>query len=278
MRCRPNFTSPNKYYFYGMLSKKITLLLFFLTLFLFHSASSQTNRINTHNNIGWYAYFGTTKLSFRISLHTEYQWRRNNFITGWQQSLLRLGMNYQCNPNLLLRVGYAWVETFPYGEYALNAFNRDYTEHRIFEMIQLSQKQGILDLSHRFMLEQRFVGTYSSPSLNKEDAYPLLNRIRYLLRMQVPIAGREIKDRTPYINVYDEIFLGFGKNVNNNVFDQNRIGALFGYRWSKNIRLEAGFLSQILQLGRQINSRNVFQYNNGIIINALVNLDLKERK
>jgi hypothetical protein len=71
--------------------------------------------------------------------------------------------------------------------------------------------------------------------------------------------------------VYDEIFIGFGKNVQANVFDQNRLGVLFGYRFNKTFRAEAGYLNQILQFGRLVDGKNVFQNNNGVIVNSLFN-------
>ncbi len=144
-------------------------------------------------------------------------------------------------------------------------------------MVQLSHKEGIVDFSHRFMLEQRFVGRYSSANVEKEDEFPLLNRMRYMVRLQVPLKGKEIKDKTPYIALYDEIFVGFGENVNANIFDQNRIGILLGYRFNKNIRIEGGYLNQTVQFGRQINGQNVFQNNNGLIINANFNIDLTKK-
>lgn len=235
---------------------------------------AQNNRLNTRENIGWYNYFGTFKLSGKFGLHTEYQWRRNNYVKDWQQGLLRVGLNYQLNPRALFRVGYAWIETFPYGEIPINGLGRDFTEHRSFQMVQLSHKEGIIDLSHRFMLEQRFVGRYSSMNETTEDEFPLLHRFRYMFRLQVPLKGREIKDKTPYIALYDEVFIGFGENVNANVFDQNRLGLLLGYQFNKNIRIEGGYLNQIIQFGRQVNGQNVFQYNNGFIVNANFNLDL----
>lgn len=238
------------------------------------SVIGQNNRINTGNNIGWYNFFGTFKISEKFGIHTEYQWRRNEMITQWQQSLLRVGVNYNLNSRVQFRVGYGWIETYPYGKIPINGMGRDFTEHRIFEMVQLNHKEGIVDFSHRFMLEQRFVGRYSSMNEISEDEFPLLNRIRYMLRVQVPLKGNEIKDKTPYIAFYDEIFVGFGKNVNANIFDQNRIGILLGYRFNKNIRVEAGYLNQTLQLGRQINGQNVFQSNNGIILNTNLNFDL----
>ncbi len=255
--------------------------LFFFVSILLHTnlnSFSQNSRLNSRNTIGWYNCFGTFKLSDKFGLHTEYQWRRDDVVTSWQQSLLRVGVNYNLKPNILFRIGYAWIETFPYGEYPINGLGRDFTEHRIFEMIQLLQKEGILDISHRFMLEQRFVGRYSSAGIASEDEFPLLNRMRYMFRLQVPLRGKEITNKTPYIAFYDEVFIGFGENVNANVFDQNRLGLLLGFRLNKTFRIETGYLSQIIQFGRQINGQNVFQYNNGIIVNMNFNFDLTKKE
>lgn len=252
--------------------------LFLVVLFFFTQITfAQNTRLKHNNTIGWYNYFGTFKVSNKFGLHTEYQWRRDNGITDWQQSLLRVGVNYNVNPRILFRVGYAWIETFPYGEYPINGFGKDFTEHRIFEMVQLSHKEGIIDFSHRFMLEQRFVGRYSTANLANEDQFPLLNRFRYMFRLQLPLKGKEIKDKTPYVAVYDEILIGFGENVNANIFDQNRLGILLGYRFNKTVRIEGGYLNQTLQFGRQINGKDVFQNNNGLIVNANFTIDLTKR-
>ena len=253
------------------------LLLAIIPFFFFYSSLAQNTRLNHYNTIGWYNSFGTFKLSDKFGLHTEYQWRRNKIITDWQQSVLKVGLNYNLNPRVLFRVGYAWIETFPYGEYPINSLGRDFTEHRIFEMVQISHKEGIVDLLHRFMLEQRFVGRYSTTNLPKEDEFPLVNRMRYMIRLQVPLIGKEIKDKAPYVAVYNEILIGFGKNVTANVFDQNRLGALVGYRFNKNVKIETGYINQVLQFGRQINGQNVFQHNNGVIVNANFNIDLTKK-
>ncbi len=255
-------------------------ILFFLTVILFlsfYETRAQNNRLNTRNNIGWYNFFGTIKVTEKFGFHTEYQWRRNNTIVDPQQSLLRVGVNYNLNSRVLFRAGYAWIETYPYGDFTINGLGRDFTEHRFFEMIQLSHKEGIIDLSHRFILEQRFVGKYSSIDKITEDEFPQLNRARYMIRLQLPLNCKEQKDKTPYLAVYDEVFVGFGKNVNANIFDQNRIGVLLGYRFNKNIKIEIGYLNQTLQFGRQISGQNVFQNNNGIIFNTNFNIDLKKQ-
>jgi opacity protein-like surface antigen len=257
------------------ITMKNKLIIIGIILLCLSPAMAQNTRINDQNQIGWYNYFGTFKIAEKFSFHTEFQARRTDYISDKQQNLTRVGFNYQANPKLLLRLGYAWIETYPYGEYAINGQGKDFNEHRIFQMAILTDKISKFELSHRFMLEQRFVGRYSKPDLTVEDEYVFMNRIRYMFRIQMPLKGTEITNKTPYIAAYDEIIIGFGKNVNENIFDQNRIGLLLGYRLDNNFRIEAGYLNQKLQLGREINQRNVFQSNNGFIINTMFNFDLR---
>jgi len=256
---------------------RITILFLVAYSATLANLQAQNTRINDHNQIGWYNYFGTFKIANKFSIHSEYQWRRDNYITDKQQGLLRVGLNYQANPKLQLRLGYAWIETYAYGDYPINGMGKDFTEHRTYQMATLTDKISRLDISHRFMLEQRFVGRYTSANLATEDDYLFLNRLRYMFRVQMPLKGSSIDDNTPYIAMYDEIFIGFGPNVNENIFDQNRFGLLLGYKFNSGFRIEGGYLNQTVQLGREIDSRNVFQNNNGFIINTILNFDFTKK-
>lgn len=242
------------------------------------SLSAQNTRLTDNNTIGWYNYFGTIKLDDKFDIHTEYQLRRDNLITDKQQGLLRLGLNYQLHPKVQIRLGYAWIETYPYGDININSFGKDFTEHRAFQMVTLTDKISILEVSHRFMLEQRWVGRYSNSGLSAEDEFPFLNRLRYMFRIQMPLKGKSIENKTPYLAIYDEILIGFGGNVNENIFDQNRFGVLLGYKYNNSFRIEGGFLNQRKQLGREVNNQNVFQNNSGIIVNTIFNFDLSKKK
>ncbi|MES2874929.1 MAG: DUF2490 domain-containing protein [Bacteroidota bacterium] len=246
--------------------KKISILLLLVSLNLV--SYSQNTRIKDNNSIGWYAFNALLKLDDKWSLAGEFQWRRENFISDPQQNLFRIGINRLVIPGVNIRAGYALAETFNYGDIPLNNLGKQFTEHRAYEMLGLNNKFGIIDNSHRFMLEQRWVGRYSDISLEKEDEYVYTNRFRYMFRAQIPLKGREIADKTAYAAIYDEVFVGFGKNVNENVFDQNRLGLLVGYRFSPKVRIEGGFLSQIVQVGREVGGRNVFQYNTGLIVSS----------
>ncbi len=249
--------------------KKLVLSVL-LSLFGYYSFSQNT-RLKEYNDVGWYSVNTTLSLDDKWSLAGEFHLRRDNLVSDPQQTMFKVALNRLAAPGVNVRVGYTFAETYNYGTYPLNAFGKQFSEHRAYEMVSLNNKTGIIDHTHRFMLEQRWVGRYSSPALDTEDEFPFTNRFRYMYRFQIPLKGREISDRTPYAAIYDEILVGFGKNVNENVFDQNRFGALLGYRFSPVFRLEGGFISQIAQLSREINGRNVFQHNRGLIINGSLN-------
>lgn len=244
-----------------------------ILVFILSTGYAQNTRISDNNSIGWYTATGTINFHKKWSAHFEYQWRRENYIRNWQQSLLRTGINYKANSSTAFRIGYAWAETYPYGDYPVNAFGKTFSEHRMYELATLTQRSGTLDISHRFILEQRWLPRYLSAASTKPDEWLFLNRARYMLRLQQSLKGKTLEDKEPYIAAYDEILIGFGKNVNENIFDQNRLGFLLGYRFSPVCRIEGGYISQIVQLSREVTGRNVFQHNNGFIISSIFNIN-----
>lgn len=241
--------------------------LLLLCLVCISFCSLAQNRISDHNTIGWLAINIDPAITKKWSGHIEYQLRREQLVIGWQQSLLRLGMNYKINPNVSVTAGYVWVVTPPYGDLFLSGVRKPFTEHRIYEQLITNSNIGRVKLMHRLRLEQRFNGRFSSLDDNQQE-YVYTNRARYMPRVDIPLD----KNSKAYAALFDEIFIGFGKNVGQNVFDQNRIGIMVGYNISKQFKLEGGYLNQTVQYGREIDGKNVFQYNDGILITGFLNL------
>src|SRR5687767_3720742 len=129
-------------------------LVFFNTLF----TQAQT-RIHTNNSNAWLMYFGNHKFSERIGLHAEVQWRRSELFSENQQLLLRTGLDYYLKPGLRFTVGYAFVQTYPYGEFAVQ---HAFPEHRIWQQVLMQQDLGKVKLAHRYRLEQRMIGNAST--------------------------------------------------------------------------------------------------------------------
>ena len=74
-----------------------------------------------------------------------------------------------------------------------------------------------------------------------------------------------------YAAVADEIFIGAGKNVGVNIFDQNRLFLLVGYKLNKNVNIESGYFNQTLQQGKRINNQTIMQRNNGLLVSCITN-------
>ena len=91
-------------------------------------------------------------------------------------------------------------------------------------------------------------------------------RFRYLFKTQYNFTPKL------YAVAADEIFIGAGKNVGVNIFDQNRIFLLAGFKLNKYITLEGGYFNQTLQQGRRINNNTIMQRNNGVVLSSFVNL------
>ncbi len=234
-----------------------------ITIVISITATAQNDRVNDHNNINWLQGFATISLNKKWSIHTEYQWRRTGGLKNWQQSLLRAGVNYKLHQNATLHAGYAWAETFVYGDYPI-ASNGSFPEHRVYEQLVLRQPLNKFMVTHRFRIEQRWVGRVKAGTSREIEDWLFMHRFRYQFRAQYPLTSKL------YAAVADEIFIGAGKNVGVNIFDQNRVFALAGYKISKQVSLEAGYFNQTLQQGRKINNNIIMQRNNGVVISSFL--------
>lgn len=237
----------------------------FLLVALFTTAllPAQNDRVNDYNNTNWLQIFATIPLHKKWSIHAEYQWRRTDGLKNWQQSLLRAGVNYKINEQVIVHAGYAEAETFPYGNYPI-AGNGTFPEHRLYEQLVLKQPLKKWLLTHRFRIEQRWLGRVKAGTDRDIEEWVFLHRFRYQFRSQLAITQKW------YAAAADEIFIGAGKNVGVNIFDQNRIFLLAGYRLNKHVSLEAGYFNQTLQQGRRISNNTIMQRNNGIVVSSFL--------
>ncbi|MBK7869714.1 MAG: DUF2490 domain-containing protein [Saprospiraceae bacterium] len=223
---------------------------------------SAQKEIVTQSN-GWWMYFGNHRLSDNWGLHTEYQWRRHEFISTWQQSLMRVGVDYFFKNNSSLTAGYGWIKSFPYGEQPVN---QEFTEHRIWQQWILNQRAGRLYVNHRYRLEQRFL---ERPA---QDDYVFRQRVRYRLMLTMPIGAKDLQDNSLFVSVYAEPFLGFGEGIGRNILDQNRLSLTLGYRFNPNVNLQAGYLNQYIVKPDGIQQER----NHNFQLGLTYNLDLRQ--
>ena len=217
--------------------KKIILLLFIIACSFSAFPQSQTS--------GWLATFNTFKTGKKTSIHNDIQWRSADDLKYTQTLLLRGGLNYHLSKKMIATAGYAFIHNYR------SAGNVDgyAPEHRIWEQFIYNQKWERISIAHRFRLEQRFIGkTVVENNELKNDGTMYANRFRYFIRNVLPLNKQATFNKGMFAALQNEVFLNFGnkRNVNGKTFDQNRLYAAIGYRFSKKFDAEAGYMNQYI--------------------------------
>ena len=139
--------------------------------------------------MGWYVYVGDHQVGRKWRLHTEYQWRRNDFIRTWQQSLVRVGVAYEVLGKLQTGAGYTNLTTYPYGAHPTADRGVPTQEHRIHEDVQWQEGVGRLALTHRIRLEQRWLSQAAENDPRRVAAWTFQHRVCYYLQAEFPLKG-----------------------------------------------------------------------------------------
>lgn len=206
------------------MKNKLTIVLLAVLFVPFLSAAQDSNLGN------WLIYIGNKKLNSKWNIHNEIQYRNYDAVGDLEQLLLRTGLGYNLtenNNNILLGYGYILSENYVGDTNEKVSVN----EHRIFQQFTTKQKVGKVSLSHRYRFEQRFV----------EDDFKM--RFRYFLGLNIPLQYKEDGNNPLYLSAYNEIFL----NTESSVFDRNRLYGGLGYKFSKSLKIELGYMNQFFE-------------------------------
>ena len=206
------------------MKKKLNMAALILVLMLPLFSQAQDSDLGN-----WLIYIGNKKLNSKWNIHNEVQYRNYNAVGDLEQLLLRTGLGYNINDknNILLGYGYILSENYIGDTDEKVSVN----EHRIFQQFTTKQSIGKVGLSHRYRFEQRFV----------EDDFKM--RFRYFLGIKIPLQYKEDGNSPLYLSAYNEIFL----NTESSVFDRNRVYGGLGYTFSKQLRLELGYMNQFFE-------------------------------
>jgi hypothetical protein len=207
---------------------------------------------------GWGAVFTTCKLSPKFSIHFDAQIRTTNEWKAIHSYIIRPGLNYLINKNMIATLGYAYI-----GHHrTIDSVSGWGPESRIWEQFIINSPFNIdghpTSLQNRFRLEQRFISkSVVEGDKFTTDGYNIMQRFRYFVRSIYPLAKCSVFREGPYISLQDEIFFNVENAgvTNNTFFDQNRFYTSIGYRTSPKFDIEVGYMNQFLE-GRANNTVN----------------------
>lgn len=161
-------------------------------------------------------------------LWVDGQLRQRDDARTLDQAPVRAALGYALSDRASVWLGYMYMATLPKGR-------PTQSEHRIWQQLMLTDSTPFGDVMSRTRLEQRYI-----PGVE-----PVEWRFRELIRWSRPIF-----QGSPFSTVvWDEVFVRMNSTTPSARFgfDQNRVFAGFGYAFSKEGRIEIGYLNQFLQ-------------------------------
>ena len=189
----------------------------------------------------WYMYTGDNRVSERLSVHTEAQLRYYRTTENLNQLVLRTALNYHIDPNTSASIGYGHIDTDPsFGEMPGEVKVK---ENRIYGQFVMKSRLWEFQVGHRYRLEHRMLD-FGEDTDNQQ-------RARYQLQLTLPLTD------TFFLSFYDEVMI----NLQDDLFDQNRLYAALGVNITWNSSLQIGYMRNQfsnavydrLQLGVQFN-------------------------
>lgn len=201
----------------------------------------------TIQNAGWLTLVNNTKLDGKWGLTLDAQFRSADNWSYIRNILVRPGISYALTDRSMLSAGYLYSTLHT----RLATGNTTFTEQRAYEQYNFNHKLKSSFVTHRLRLEQRFIETATN------DIFA--QRFRYMVRLLKPLTPyKDSFDKGIFVALQDEVFLNIQNKdqLNNSVFDQNRFYIAIGYRLSKKIDLEGGYLNQYINnIGNNTSNR-----------------------
>ncbi len=221
------------------------------------TSAQETRDVATHQHT-WFMAFGNHRLSDTWGVHTEYQFRRTDLGQDWQQSLMRIGLDWHRSEQHVVTAGYGWIRSYPYGEQPIAQL---FDEHRIWQQLITKSKTGAINWTHRYRLEQRF--------MDRPEGSAWQHRARYFVQI-----SWSIPNHTNWsISAYEEAFIGLRDLAMPviNLLQQNRLSAALNYRLNNGTSLQVGWLQQVLWKGD-----GRAENNQTLLLGVRHDLDLRE--
>lgn len=223
---------------------KKTILVAFLSVF-----TSLLYAQTINQNTGWFFFLNSTKFNDKWGMHFDLQVRTADEWSHIRNVLIRPGVTYYINKNANATLGYLFTTTN--NGRMLGTSKNLFVEHRIWQQyIYNHQPWKAAALGHRFRLEQRFIERQTDDLFSQ--------RFRYFFRLVQPLQKQEgTFTKGIFAALQNEVFLNLQNKgqLNGSLFDQNRAYLAAGYRFSKSLDIEAGYLNQTIN-GVNLNTVN----------------------
>ncbi len=218
-------------------------ILFFFTVCMVHLLSPvlAQEKETEYREQAWLGYFNQTRITKKSGLWIDLHWRlTDDFVDRTGLTIARIGYIYYLTDVVRLTTGYAHIT-----QYGINN-NPNVPEHRPWQQIQWFEKKNRFIMMQYLRVEERFRRNVEAGELTND--YSFNWRFRYNISFTIPLKGKTIEPKTPFVFLNDEIHINAGKNIRVNYFDQNRLFLGLGYQFTSHLNAQLGYMYVFQQL------------------------------
>lgn len=198
------------------------------------------------HNLFWFrlALSDTMSAKMRWELFLQQRTQNNfpghtNFFASPQFKSYWLWLHYSFNKNVKAAVSpFGYFESYVLNNSPTDALLPPIREFRFCLRLEHETKGSFVNYINRYNVEYRL------RDLDHNRIFQPNIRVRYMIRLEVPVKGLLSQSKPVVFAVYDEIFLQFGGAMKQkpNIFDQNRISVGAGYEVFRNIKVNLAYI------------------------------------
>lgn len=237
-----------------MLKSVITFLLLLILVI-----SGQAQKLTTHQQLIWYAYYNTLEINEKWSVRADFQER--HFINPYRQHhilmralLIRsFGANWQGGP------GFCYALQSPQDPHSTS--NLVVPELRPFLEFVHKQPVGAITFLHRYNFEARYFHNSEGEELKAGYSFGSI-RVRYRLGIDLSLFQSRNDKNIIKARISDELLVNIGNGITYNFFDHNRLYFALQYEPVPAISFELGYLNWFQQRnsGYEYFDRDIFRF------------------
>ncbi len=190
-----------------------------------------------------------------------------------QQHEFHMGADIYINDQLTITpAAYGFIWNFIYGKMPAPVVQN---EHRFWQQIQYRNRSGRLGILLRLRAEE----IWREHELKDKDGnYYLANytfrpRLRFRVGSTVALNHTDMRPKTLFFSVWDELFVGVGPQNTYHLPEENRISVGFGYRATNWLSINASYLHQLIIRAEG----HTAESDHTLLISAVIEMDARRK-
>jgi hypothetical protein len=209
----------------------------------------------------WLSYFGDQPFTNTLARHLEGSYRHTFPFDRPEQYMLRSGLTVEHGHGLSSLFAYTYLVSYPFegGTLSPASASGKQPEHRLFEQLQFEHPaihmgDKYVTLTHRFRVEQRWLGT-STEGVGVTN-WNFAERARYRLTAKIPFKIASWRIVPDYLSVFNEVYTSLGPHGGKTPFYANVDYGAFGWNLGSMFAFELGYQHRYAPIANGVLGQN----------------------